>query len=110
MERFTERLRNPMKRWKLTYEDFRNREKWQDTEIAVDEMLARTSTEAAPWHVIPANNKKYARIKAMQAVVNAFSSGVDLNPQHLDRQTLEAAGRVLDVDQDLIDSLRARTD
>ena len=110
MERFTERLRNPMKRWKLTYEDFRNREKWQDTEIAVDEMLARTSTEAAPWHVIPANNKKYARIKAMQAVVSAFSSGVDLNPQHLDRQTLEAAGRVLDVDQDLIDSLRARTD
>ncbi|WP_424833607.1 polyphosphate kinase 2 family protein [Ruegeria sp.] len=110
MERFTERLRNPMKRWKLTYEDFRNREKWSETEIAVDEMLARTSTERAPWHVIPANNKKYARIKAMEAIVDAFSDGVDLAPHHLDRKTIEAAGRVLDVDQDLIDSLRARTD
>jgi len=110
MERFTERLRNPLKRWKLTYEDFRNREKWAETETAVDEMLARTSTEIAPWHVIPANNKKYARIKAMQAVIDAFSDGVDLSPQHLDRKTLEAAGNALDVEQDLIDSLRARTE
>ncbi|MDA7963249.1 polyphosphate kinase 2 [Ruegeria sp.] len=110
MARFTERLRNPTKRWKLTYEDFRNREKWGQTEEAVDEMLTQTSTEIAPWHVIPANNKKYARIKAMSAIVDAFSVGVDLNPQHLDHKTLDAAGRVLDVDQALIDSLRARTD
>ncbi len=110
MARFTERLRNPLKRWKLTYEDFRNREKWQDTEVAVDEMLARTSTDITPWHVIPANNKKYARVTAMKAVVEAFSKDVDLNPQHLDQKTLEAAGRLLDVDQALIDSLRARTD
>ena len=66
MRRFTERLTNPMKRWKLTYEDFRNREKWDVAEVAVDEMLARTSTEIAPWHVIPSNNKKYARITAMK--------------------------------------------
>ncbi len=110
MERFAERLRNPLKRWKLTYEDFRNREKWSETELAVDEMLARTSTEIAPWHVVPANNKKYARINAMSAVVAAFSDGVDLSPQHLDRKTLDAAGQVLDADQALIDSLRARTD
>ncbi|WP_051927625.1 polyphosphate kinase 2 family protein [Ruegeria halocynthiae] len=110
MERFSERLRNPMKRWKLTYEDFRNRERWAETEVAVDEMLARTSTEIAPWHVIPANNKKYARINAIQAIVNAFSKDIDLSPQHLDRQTLDAASAVLDVDQSLIDSLRARTE
>ena len=110
MRRFTERLTNPMKRWKLTYEDFRNREKWDVAEVAVDEMLARTSTEVAPWHVIPSNNKKYARITAMKAIVEAFSEGVDLNPQHLDRRTLEAAGKVLAVDQSLIDSLRARTE
>ena len=110
MRRFTERLTNPMKRWKLTYEDFRNREKWEVAEVAVDEMLARTSTEVAPWHVIPSNNKKYARITAMKAIVDAFSKGVDLNPQHLDRRTLEAAGAALDVDQSLIDSLRARTE
>ncbi|MES0824331.1 polyphosphate kinase 2 family protein [Ruegeria sp. SCP11] len=110
MERFTERLRNPMKRWKLTYEDFRNRERWDEAEVAVDEMLARTSTEIAPWHVIPANNKKYARIKAMQAIVDAFSKDMDLNPQHLDKKTLDAAFEALDVDQSLIDSLRARTE
>lgn len=110
MQRFTERLRNPLKRWKLTYEDFRNREKWDDTEIAVDEMLARTSTDLAPWHVIPANNKRYARISAMKAIVKAFSAGVDLNPQHLDSRTLEAAIQALDVDDSLIDSLRARTE
>jgi len=110
MKRFAERLRNPLKRWKLTYEDFRNREKWDEAEVAVNDMLARTSTNIAPWHVIPANNKKYARIKAIQTVVQAFSKDLDLNPQHLDRKTLDAAGKVLDVDQALIDSLRARTE
>ena len=110
MRRFTERLQNPLKRWKLTYEDFRNREKWDETEVAVDEMLARTSTEHAPWHVIPANNKKFARITAMQAIVDAFSKDIDLNPQHLDARTIEAARQVMDVDQDLIDSLRSRTE
>lgn len=110
MARFTERLHNPMKRWKLTYEDFRNRKKWDETEVAVDEMLARTSTDIAPWHVVPANNKKYARIKAMRAIVDAFSKDIDLNPQHLDNRTLEAARQVLEVDQELIDSLRARTE
>lgn len=110
MERFSERLRNPLKRWKLTYEDFRNRERWAETELAVDEMLARTSTAIAPWHVIPANNKKFARIKAMRAIVDAFSTGIDLNPQHLDRRTLDAACQALDVDQSLIESLRSRTE
>ncbi len=110
MERFTERLTNPLKRWKLTYEDFRNREKWAETEVAVDEMLARTSTQNAPWHVIPANNKKYSRIKAMQVIVDAFSKDVDLNPRHLDSETLDAACEALDVDETLIESLRARTE
>lgn len=110
MARFSERLKNPMKRWKLTYEDFRNRERWSDAQVAVDEMLARTSTDEAPWHVIPANNKKYARIKAMRAIIDTFSKGVDLSPQHLDSRTLDAACEALDVEQSLIDSLRARTE
>ncbi len=110
MDRFTERLRNPMKRWKLTYEDFRNREKWSETEIAVDEMLARTSTDFAPWTVIPANNKKYARIKAMETIVNVFSQDLDLSEQQLDMRTLDEASRVLDVDKNLIESLRSRTE
>ncbi|MEM6658237.1 MAG: polyphosphate kinase [Pseudomonadota bacterium] len=110
MRRFTERLTNPLKRWKLTFEDFRNREKWHVAEIAVNDMLARTSTDVAPWHVIPANNKKYARIKAMKAIVKAFSNDVDLCPDHLDNKTLDAAGEALNVEQSLIDSLRARTE
>lgn len=110
MRRFTERLTNPLKRWKLTFEDFRNREKWHVAEIAVNDMLARTSTDVAPWHVIPANNKKYTRIKAMKAIVKAFSNDVDLCPDHLDNKTLDAAGEALNVEQSLIDSLRARTE
>ena len=110
MQRFAERLRNPLKRWKLTYEDFRNREKWEEAELAVNDMLARTSTDIAPWNVIPANNKKYARINAMRTVIETFSKDLDLNPQHLDRKTLDAAGKMLDVDQTLIESLRARTE
>lgn len=110
MARFEERLRNPMKRWKLTYEDFRNREKWEQSEEAIDEMFEKTSTKVAPWHVIPSNNKKYARIKAMQAIVKAFARDVNLSPQHLDGQTLDEASKHLCVDQELIDSLRARTD
>ncbi|WP_377187685.1 polyphosphate kinase 2 family protein [Ruegeria meonggei] len=110
MKRFSERLRNPLKRWKLTYEDFRNRERWADAEVAVEEMLSRTSTETAPWYVIPANNKKYARIKAMRAIVDVFSKDMDLNPQHLDQRTLDAASQALELDRALIDGLRARTE
>lgn len=110
MRRFEERLRNPLKQWKLTYEDFRNRAHWDESAAAIDEMFAKTSTDIAPWTLIPANNKKYARIRAMKQIVKVLSDGIQLSPQHLDRETLEAADEHLNVEQDLIDSLRARTD
>lgn len=110
MARFEERLRNPLKRWKLTYEDFRNRAKWAETEIAVNEMFEKTSTRIAPWHVIPSNDKRFARIEAIRHVVRTLSHKVDLNPAHLDRRTLTEADKHLDVEQELIDSLLARTD
>ncbi len=110
MRRFEERLRNPMKRWKLTYEDFRNRTKWEAYSEAIDEMFEKTSTRIAPWHLIPANHKRYARLTAIRKVVAALSDGVDLDPQHLDRRTLDAASEHLNVEQELIDSLRARTE
>ena len=50
--RFRERQNTPEKQWKITEEDWRNREKWDAYEEAVDEMLARTSTERAPWHIL----------------------------------------------------------
>lgn len=84
LERFAKRLNDPLKRWKLSYEDFRNRERWDDYERAADEMLERTSTEHARWLVVPANSKKYARIAALTEVADRLSAGVDLAPRPLD--------------------------
>jgi len=65
-------MENPAKQWKITDEDWRNREKWDLYEQAVDEMLVRTSTTYAPWIIVEANSKYYARIKVLETVVNAI--------------------------------------
>ncbi len=70
--RFKERQETPEKQWKITDEDWRNREKWDEYEKAVDEMLIRTSTEYAPWIIVEANSKYYARIKVLETVVDAL--------------------------------------
>jgi len=57
---FRDRLTNPRKRWKLSYEDFRNRDRWKDYEAAIKEMMERTSTRNAPWYLVPANSKRFA--------------------------------------------------
>ncbi len=70
--RFNERMNTPEKQWKITDEDWRNREKWDEYEKAVDEMLVRTSTMDAPWIIVEGNNKYYARIKVLRTVVDAM--------------------------------------
>lgn len=70
--RFKARQENPEKQWKITDEDWRNREKWDLYEDAVNEMLIRTSTSHAPWIVVEGNCKYYARIKVLQSVVDAI--------------------------------------
>lgn len=70
--RFHERMNNPEKQWKITDEDWRNREKWDAYEKAVDEMLVRTSTTYAPWIIVEGNNKYYARVKVLRTVVEAM--------------------------------------
>ena len=70
LARFTERQNTPEKQWKITDEDWRNREKWDQYEVAIDEMIAKTSTENAPWYIIQSNNKYYARIQAIQIVID----------------------------------------
>lgn len=70
--RFKARQENPEKQWKITDEDWRNREKWDQYESAVNEMLIRTSTSDAPWIVVEGNNKYYARVKVLETVVNAI--------------------------------------
>ncbi len=72
LARFEARRDNPEKQWKLTDEDWRNREKWDVYEEAVDEMIAKTSTTYAPWHVIQSNDKYFARIQAMQYLITAI--------------------------------------
>lgn len=76
LARFTERQNTPEKQWKITDEDWRNREKWDDYEIAVDEMLQKTSTTYAPWHVLESVDKKYARIKALKIVIEALEDAL----------------------------------
>ena len=70
--RFRERMENPEKQWKITDEDWRNREKWDQYEQAVDDMLVHTSTTYAPWIIVEGNNKYYARIKVLESVIDAI--------------------------------------
>ena len=75
-KRFRQRQENPEKQWKITEEDWRNREKWEQYEEAVNEMLIRTSTEYAPWIVVEGNDKYYARLKVLETVINALEKRI----------------------------------
>ena len=70
LRRFRERERVPHKSWKITAEDWRNRRKWADYERAVNEMVTRTSTRRAPWVLVEANNKYFARVKVIRTLAN----------------------------------------
>lgn len=105
LRRFEDRLRDPMKRWKLTYEDFRNRSNWQGYETATEDMIRRTSTEGAPWHVVPANDKKRARIECLTIITKALARRVDLGPRPLDERTREQAKHTLQLDAEALANL-----
>lgn len=77
LARFTDRQNNTEKQWKITDEDWRNREKWDLYEGAVNEMLQKTSTVYAPWHILESVDKKYARIKALKIVVEELEKAVE---------------------------------
>lgn len=74
LKRFRERQDTSYKRWKITDEDWRNREKWTQYMHAVDEMLLRTSTTHAPWTIVEANCKRYARVKILETVIAAVEA------------------------------------
>ena len=80
LRRFEERSRIGYKAWKLTDEDWRNREKWPLYEEAVEEMLLKTSTRTAPWTLIEGNDKYWARVKTLRAVVETLSRELDYKP------------------------------
>lgn len=72
LKRFTDRKLDPLKSWKLTEEDWRNRERWSEYEDAAQIMFEKTHTKHCPWHIIESNNKKYARIKFIQTVIDVL--------------------------------------
>jgi polyphosphate kinase 2 (PPK2 family) len=77
MRRFKARQENPYKQWKITGEDWRNRNKWKQYKTAVVDMLQKTSTTYAPWTILEANCKRYARIKALKTVAEALESALE---------------------------------
>ncbi len=76
LERFEARQKDPHKQWKITAEDWRNRSKWDRYEEAVNEMIEKTSTPHAPWHIVPANCKLRARIKTLDVFIDALAKAL----------------------------------
>src|SRR6185369_14096243 len=79
LKRFEARLEDPLKRWKLSYEDFRNREKWDAYVEAIEDMLEKTDTKHAPWHVVPSNDKAAARLQALTYIADQLADGHDID-------------------------------
>ncbi len=77
LRRFKDREKSPFKQWKLTDEDWRNREKWNDYARAVNEMVERTSTHVAPWTLVEANDKCFARIKVLDTVCERLTKKLE---------------------------------
>jgi AMP-polyphosphate phosphotransferase len=97
IRRFKDRLTNPLKRWKLSYEDLRNRSRWTDYEVAIEDMMEKTSTKKAPWHLVPANDKPYGRLAAFTILIDRLGEGLPLEPRPLDPKIAEAAAQQFDL-------------
>ncbi|WP_297189279.1 polyphosphate kinase [uncultured Porticoccus sp.] len=95
MRRFEERLRNPRKQWKITSEDIRNWHHWDDYQQAFQEMLDKTSTDFAPWHLIPGNRKWFARVEALKVVTEVLARGVDISVPLLEPELMQEALEML---------------
>ena len=76
--RFKEREQTPWKYYKITEEDWRNRDKWQDYKLAVNDMVAHTSTTLAPWHLIGANDKKFARVEVLKTICKTLEKALSV--------------------------------
>jgi polyphosphate kinase 2 (PPK2 family) len=77
LRRFEDRANDKLRSWKLTDEDWRNREKWDAYESAVNEMLLKTSTLQAPWTIVEGNDKRFARVKVLSTLVDRLSTELD---------------------------------
>jgi polyphosphate kinase 2 (PPK2 family) len=83
LRRFEERKDTAYKSWKLTDEDWRNRDRWDIYEEAVNEMLLKTSTLTAPWTIVEGNCKWHARVKVLRTLVDGLSAALDYDPTEM---------------------------
>jgi polyphosphate kinase 2 (PPK2 family) len=97
IRRFKDRVTDPLKRWKLSYEDFRNRERWADYELAIEDMMDETSNKLVPWYLVPANDKPFGRLAAFTILIARLGKGVSLEPRPLDPKIAELAARLFDL-------------
>ncbi len=94
LRRFEQRQASGYKSWKLTAEDWRNREKWPQYELALRDMLLKTSTATAPWTIVEGNDKHWARVKALTTVVEVLSRELDYTPRDpLDKKKKGSGGK-----------------
>ncbi|WP_413288081.1 polyphosphate kinase 2 family protein [Bdellovibrio sp. HCB337] len=77
LKRFEDRLRDPYKQWKISEDDVKARAQWQDYVRATDLMLEKTSFKNSPWHLIPANDKDYARVESLNVIVKSLKTNRD---------------------------------
>ncbi len=77
LRRFESRQNDPNKAWKMTDEDWRNREKWDQYRESIDEMIQRTSTTYAPWTIIEGNDKRFARVKGIEVVCKTLEEALE---------------------------------
>ncbi len=90
-ERFMERIREPTKRWKITVADLESRRYWKEYQHAYEDMLNRTATEVAPWFVISADDKDFARVRTLELLGKQLKKHVDLDRVNLlDPQVIAA--------------------
>ena len=100
-KRLKERIETPWKRWKTGLEDYHNRSLRAEYRNAYEDMFDKTSTKAAPWTVIAANDKKWARIKGLEMVVAALGEDIELDYPPADPEIRKVAEKALGVKLDL---------
>lgn len=101
LKRFAARIEDPLKRWKLTMDDIRNRQNRPAYTEAVEDMLRLTDTQAAPWRVVAAEDKRHGRIEVIEAVLATLTDDVPPAPTALAPEVAEAARDILGLDVDM---------
>jgi polyphosphate kinase 2 (PPK2 family) len=92
-KRFIERIENPEKNWKFSAEDIKERKHWKEYMDAYEEMVKHTATKNAPWYVVPADNKAFARIVVASAIIGTLDS-IGLAYPKVSKENLEKLNTV----------------